>query len=268
MGDSACRRSRLIPSSTLEFFLLAKSMRHVLHALPRLARSCTEVYDSAWRASIYEDAHFHRVSEERIPDSGSGRERREHPCTSPRQSDCQDSACRLAGTRTRLEATGTPSGNARRLAGQSCVGGEAVVTLNIFLDSSALAKRYIQEPGSDRVEEILLGASSLGVSMICLSEVISALCRRRRDGRLLQQQYLRAKQALFEDLADSSIIGVTEPVTVRAVELLERWPLRSSDSLQVASAAEWSADLFVSADKRQCAAARGYGLQVEALPVG
>ena len=140
--------------------------------------------------------------------------------------------------------------------------------MNVFLDSSALAKRYVQEPGSDRVEEILFGASSLGVSMICLSEVISALCRRRRERRLSQQQYLRAKQALFQDLEDSSLIGVTEAVVAHAVELLERWPLRSSDSLQVASAAEWSADLFVSADEKQCAAARGYGLQVEALPVG
>ena len=140
--------------------------------------------------------------------------------------------------------------------------------MNIFFDSSALAKRYVQEPGSDRVEEILFGASSLGVSMICLSEVISALCRRRRERRISKQQYLRAKQALFQDLEDSSIVGVTEAVVAHAVQLLERWPLRSSDSLQVASAAEWSADLFVSADERQCAAARGYGLQVEALPVG
>ena len=140
--------------------------------------------------------------------------------------------------------------------------------MNIFFDSSALAKRYVQEPGSDRVEEILFGASSLGVSMICLSEVISALCRRRRERRLSKQQYLSAKQALFQDLEDSSIVGVTEAVVAHAVQLLERWPLRSSDSLQVASAAEWSADLFVSADERQCAAARGYGLQVEALPVG
>jgi uncharacterized protein len=140
--------------------------------------------------------------------------------------------------------------------------------LNVFLDSSALAKRYIQEPGSDRVEEILCGASSLGISMMCVSEVISALCRRRRERMLSQQQYLRAKRALFQDLEDSSVIGITELVVARAVELLERWPLRSSDSLQVACAAEWSADLFVSADERQCAAARGYGLQVEALPVG
>jgi hypothetical protein len=140
--------------------------------------------------------------------------------------------------------------------------------VNVFLDSSALAKRYIQEPGSDRLEEILSSASSLGVCVICVSEVVSALCRRRRERKLSRQQYLKAKQALFEDIEDSSMVNVTDRVLARAVELLERWPLRSSDSLHVASAAEWSAELFVSADERQCAAARAYGLQVERLPVG
>jgi uncharacterized protein len=138
--------------------------------------------------------------------------------------------------------------------------------LNIFLDSSALAKRYVQESGSDRLEEILSSASTLGVSVLCLSEIVSALCRRHRERKLSQQQYLQAKRALFEDIEDSTIVHVTDQVVARAVELLERWPLRSSDSLQVASAAEWSAELFVSADEKQCIAARGYGLQVEELP--
>ncbi len=140
--------------------------------------------------------------------------------------------------------------------------------MNVFLDSSALTKRYVQEPGSDRVEEILFSASSLGVCVICLSEVVSALCRRRREGKLLKQQYLKVKQALFEDIEDMSVVNVTDQVIARAVALLEQWPLRSSDSLHIASAAEWSAELLVSADERQCAAAQAYGLQVEELPVG
>lgn len=140
--------------------------------------------------------------------------------------------------------------------------------MNVFLDSSALAKRYVQEPGSDRVEEILSAASSLGISVICVLEIVSALCRRRREGKLSKQQYLKAKQALFGDIEDTSVVNVTDQVIARAVELLEGWPLRSSDSLHIASAAEWSAELLVSADQRQCAAARGYGLQVEELPAG
>jgi uncharacterized protein len=140
--------------------------------------------------------------------------------------------------------------------------------LNVFLDSSALAKRYIQETGSDRVEAILSSSSALGVSVICLSEVVSALCRRRRERELSRPQYLEAKQALLSDIEDASVVAITDEVVSRAVELLERSPLRSSDSLHVACAIEWSAQLFVSADGRQCAAAKAYGLLVEELKPG
>jgi predicted nucleic acid-binding protein len=140
--------------------------------------------------------------------------------------------------------------------------------LTVFLDSSALAKRYVREPGSDRVDEILLAASSLGVSMISVTEIVSALYRRRRERKLSPSQYLKAKRAFFEDVADANLINVTEATVERAVRLLEQWPLRSADSLQVASAAEWAADLFVSADRQQCSAARAFGLQVEEIPSG
>ncbi len=167
-----------------------------------------------------------------------------------------------------METAGPASGNGGSVAQQGRARGAAVVALNIFLDSSALAKRYVEEPGSDRVEELLLSASSLGVCVICLPEVISALCRRQRERELSPQRYLEAKRALFEDMEDASIVELTDQVVARAVGLLERWPLRASDALHVACAAEWSADLFVSADERQCVAARGYGLPVEELPAG
>ena len=137
--------------------------------------------------------------------------------------------------------------------------------MNVFLDSSALAKRYLHEPGSNHLEEILSSASSLGVSVISLAEVVSAFCRLRREGKLLPAQYLNAKRAFLVDIEDCSVTNVTDQVMARAIELLERWPLRPSDALQVASAGEWAAELFVSADTRQCTAARGYGLQVVQL---
>ena len=124
----------------------------------------------------------------------------------------------------------------------------------------------MDEPGSDRLDELLRSASSLGISVIGVPEIVSALCRRRRERKLSPSQYLKAKRELFEDIEGASVVSVTDQVVARTVELLERWPLRSSDSLHIASASEWSADLFVSADKKQCAAARAYGLAVEELP--
>jgi predicted nucleic acid-binding protein len=137
--------------------------------------------------------------------------------------------------------------------------------LNIFVDSSALAKRYIEEKGSDRLQAIISSASALGVSVICIPELISALCRRRRERRLSSQQYRDAKAAVLSDIEDASVIGISEEVIARSVELLEHFPLRSADALHIACAAEWSAELFVSADERQARAARAHGLQVEVL---
>jgi predicted nucleic acid-binding protein len=138
--------------------------------------------------------------------------------------------------------------------------------MNAFLDSSALAKRYVEEAGSERVQELLDVASGLGVAVIAPTEVVSALCRRLRENHLTRTQYGQAKRALFEDLSDASVVGLTEQVVTRAVDLIERWPLRSSDALHVACAAEWSCELFVTADERQGRAAREYGLKVEDLP--
>ncbi|MBI2891391.1 MAG: type II toxin-antitoxin system VapC family toxin [Nitrospirae bacterium] len=139
--------------------------------------------------------------------------------------------------------------------------------MNVFLDSSALGKRYVEEAGSDQVADILARASSLGLCVIAPTEVVSALCRLRRERRLTREQYGKAKAALFRDVGDATVIGLTDGVIARAVGLLERCPLRSSDALHLACAAEWSCDLFVSADDRQCAAAKGYGLTVERLPL-
>jgi hypothetical protein len=139
--------------------------------------------------------------------------------------------------------------------------------LNVFFDSSALAKRYIEEKGSDRVEAILASASALAVSVICVPEIVSALCRRRRERKLSTQEYRNVKASLLSDIDDATIIGMTEELIAQALALLEQFPLRSADALHVACAAAWATDVFVSADDRQCAAAKAHGLRVEAIRV-
>jgi len=164
-----------------------------------------------------------------------------------------------------MEAPAVEAGPPGCIAQQSDFGGKAKVTLNVFLDSSALAKRYIEEKGSDRVQAILSSASVLAVSVICVPEIVSALCRRRRERKLSTEEYRNTKAAVLSDLDDATVIGITNEVVAQAVALLERFPLRSADALHVACAAEWSTDLFVSADNRQCRAARAHGLKVEAI---
>jgi uncharacterized protein len=164
-----------------------------------------------------------------------------------------------------MEAARFEVGLSRRIAQQGDFGGKAEVTLNVFFDSSALAKRYIEEKGSDQIQAILSSASALAVSVICIPEIVSALCRRRRERKVSTQEYRNAKASILSDIDDATVIGITETVIAQAVALLEQFPLRSADALHVACASEWSTELFVSADDRQCAAARAHGLRVEAI---
>ena len=137
--------------------------------------------------------------------------------------------------------------------------------MNLFADSSALAKRYIADEKSDDFDELLVGSANLAVSVLCLPEIISALCRRRRERYVTAAQYTAAKNALDRDLEDAAIIQITDDVLVGSIRLLESSPLRASDAIQISSAVVWRADVFVSADARQCQAAKAAGLEVVRL---
>jgi predicted nucleic acid-binding protein len=134
--------------------------------------------------------------------------------------------------------------------------------MRTFLDSSAFTKRLIEEPGSDAVAEICAQADQLGVSILCAPEIASALNRRVREGVLTRSQYRAVIRRLWADLADADVVNLTPAVVHRGIDLLETHLLGSLDALQMACAQEWGTDLFVSADRRQLAAAGKAGLDI------
>ena len=135
--------------------------------------------------------------------------------------------------------------------------------MKLVVDSSALAKRYVQEVGSDDLDRLLQRASELALCVVLVPEIVSALNRRVREGILPLKGYRRAKRQLLDDLRDATVLQVTPAVVSRSVELLENSVLRAMDALHVACALEWRTDLFVTSDRRQSAAATDAGLQVE-----
>jgi predicted nucleic acid-binding protein len=46
-----------------------------------------------------------------------------------------------------------------------------------FFDSSAFAKRYIEESGSQNVDALCQEAGEVGLSVLCVPEIVSALNR-------------------------------------------------------------------------------------------
>jgi len=137
--------------------------------------------------------------------------------------------------------------------------------MKLFLDSSALVKRFVPEKGSEAVLELCAGADELGLSVLSHVEIFSALCRLRREGKLTGPIYATAKREVVQDLRDAVVCGVTETGVAQAIRLLEENTLRAMDAMHVAAALEWGADLFVSGDAGQLRAAKKAGLKVNAL---
>lgn len=134
--------------------------------------------------------------------------------------------------------------------------------MKVFLDTSALAKRYVAEQGSDQVLAVCQQADSLVVSVICLPELVSTLCRLVREEKLASAAYRALKGGMMANLADVDICEITQEVLASVVSLLELHPLRAMDGLHVACALACAPDAFVSADHRQISAARKAGLSV------
>ncbi|MFP4573886.1 MAG: type II toxin-antitoxin system VapC family toxin [Desulfobacterales bacterium] len=137
--------------------------------------------------------------------------------------------------------------------------------MRLAVDSSSFAKRYIQEEGSGKLEDLLQDASEMALCVILVPELVSGLNRRLREGALNDKDYRKAKKLLMEDVRDATVLQLTPAVISRSVKLLEDNILRAMDALHVACALEWKTDLFVTSDRKQLKAAIKSGLQAEYL---
>ncbi|OGT18959.1 MAG: twitching motility protein PilT [Gallionellales bacterium RIFOXYB12_FULL_54_9] len=133
----------------------------------------------------------------------------------------------------------------------------------VFFDSSAFAKRYVQELGSDTVGEWCDRATEIGLAAMALPEIISAFCRLQREDKITAAQYQQLKGELFADIEDAAIADMSPAVIRQAVLSLEGSVLRAMDAIHIGCAVEMQADVFISADQRQCQAAKHAGLTVE-----
>lgn len=140
--------------------------------------------------------------------------------------------------------------------------------MKTFFDSSAFAKKFVEEKGSDAIEEICLNTTSLALSIICVPEIMSALNRRLREKNINQSNYQIAKTRLLEEIEDALILNITPTVVTKSIELLEKNILKAMDALHVACAIEWKPDLFVSSDIKQTEAAQKTGLQTHFIESG
>jgi len=137
--------------------------------------------------------------------------------------------------------------------------------LKVFFDSSSFAKRFSNESGSNDVDEICAQASEIILSVLVLPEIISALTRKNREGVLSEKLYAIAKAQLLKEANDAILMEIDSSVLMNAIDLLERFQVRTLDAIHIASAIESKADLFVTSDKKQYEAAFKSGIPVKLI---
>jgi uncharacterized protein len=137
----------------------------------------------------------------------------------------------------------------------------------VYCDSSALIKLYLPEPGSDEFNSTVEGRVDLLVSDLAVTEIVSAVARRLRDGRLTRDAVRSVHHAVLATLDNGAYhrVELTRDVHRRAEHLLltlDETPLRAADALHLALAGAGRAAALASFDTRLAAAARRIGLAV------
>lgn len=137
----------------------------------------------------------------------------------------------------------------------------------IYLDSSALVKKYVVEKGTREIREFFASEELLWTSKISQAEVWSAFARRRRGGNLTAAQYRAITRSFERDWRRFAIVELSDDVMGMIRRIVERHPLRAFDAIQLASAL-WAKQnvgepvVFVGADDQLLKAAAAMALAV------
>ena len=131
-----------------------------------------------------------------------------------------------------------------------------------YVDTSTLIKLLIDEAGSNRARQVWDSADALVTVRLTAVEARATLAAATRAKRLTSRQLIAAV-AEFDLLWSSlNVVEVNADIIARASDLADVHALRGYDAVHLAAALVAGAELFTSADRRLCLAARNAGLHV------
>jgi len=109
----------------------------------------------------------------------------------------------------------------------------------VYLDASALVKRYVAERGSRETAELCARADVVATSLVSRAEVAAALAKAVRVGIVKPDNGRKARRAFVNEWPDFAKVPVTEALVARAETLAWDAALRGYDAVQLASALTW-----------------------------
>jgi predicted nucleic acid-binding protein len=140
-----------------------------------------------------------------------------------------------------------------------------------YLETSALVKLYVREPGTERVLALADRASANQLAVLALTqvEVRSAIRRRERNGEIPVVVASQLLEAFTRHLEGRFVTqAVTDFVVDIASALVDRYALRAFDAVQLAgyvalkSSSGTELPVFVCSDQTLLAAAQQEGIAI------
>jgi predicted nucleic acid-binding protein len=113
----------------------------------------------------------------------------------------------------------------------------------LYLDASALVKRYIAEAGSAEVDQLIGRAQGIGTSVISRAEVAAALAKSVRIGFLSREEAGAALQVFRAQWVDLVRLQLTEVVIACADAQAWERGLRGHDAVHLAAVLFWQETL-------------------------
>jgi predicted nucleic acid-binding protein len=136
-----------------------------------------------------------------------------------------------------------------------------------FWDTSALIPLCVSQPETAKAR-LLDESYGIVAWWATQVEMISGLTRLDRMGQITAEQFFVGKRIARKIVSGWTSIDSTKSIATNACLLLELYPLRAADALQLAAALEWcegkpNGNVFLSFDQRlrEAAARSGFALE-------
>jgi len=139
--------------------------------------------------------------------------------------------------------------------------------MNLYFDTSALIKRYVNEAGSTDVREWIRSADDKATTLVTRAEMSATINRLLRMRHLSQEDYGDALEQFRADWMDYHRLPITETLVARADALACEHNLGGYDAIHLAAALTWQELLelpvtVVTYDRELAEAARTSGMVV------
>jgi predicted nucleic acid-binding protein len=113
----------------------------------------------------------------------------------------------------------------------------------LYLDTSALVKRYVREAGTDEVIALLESAGSVGSASVTKVEMAAAFEKTVRQGWVKRKIAMQAWQDFLDHWSSFTRLNISSGTIDRASSLAWEYGLRGYDAMHLACALLWKETL-------------------------